>query len=362
MPTLIERRRPLMLSLQALKRSARYELIRAGLEGTALALRAGLPLANAQRGVIFALHHVDPESTASWVPNAWLSITPTFLEEAIRVAREEGLIPIALEELPERLSDPADTRRYVCFTLDDGYRDNARFAAPVFRRQAVPYTIFLTSGFVERSRSIWWKTAQELVMKTTSVDLSPWGADERVQIEGRADRVGLFDRLSNAVTDAEDEDAAVARLDALARAHGIDPLAITERLTMDAGALAELAEDPLASFGAHTLTHANLRKVSPQRLQHEMTHSAGKVRDYVGAAPATFAYPYGYPSAVGAREIAAAREAGFAAAVTTEPGLLSKASRHAQTALPRVSLNGFYQRKRYVRALLSGLPFRLRRR
>ena len=67
------------------------------------------------------------------------------------------------------------------------------------------------------------------------------------------------------------------------------------------------------------------------------------------------------PPSVRARS-PAAREAGFAAAVTTEPGLLSQASLDAQTALPRVSLNGFYQRKRYVRALLSGLPFRLRRR
>ncbi|MFC5585798.1 polysaccharide deacetylase family protein [Nitratireductor kimnyeongensis] len=349
-----------MPSLQALKRSARYELIRAGLEGTALALNFGLPLTNPQRGVIFALHHVDPESPANWAPNAWLSITPTFLEQAIEVCKEEGLIPIALEDLPERLADPQDTRRYVCFTLDDGYRDNARFAAPVFQRHAVPYTIFITSGFVERTRSIWWKTAQDLVMRTDDVDLSTFGIDTRVNIEQRAERVALFDRLANAVNDAENEDTAIARLDSLAAAHGIDPLAITEHLTMNARELAELAADPLAHFGAHTLTHANLTKVDDKRLETEMVQSAARVGGYVGAKPTTFAYPYGYASAVGAREIAAARQAGFVAAVTTRPGLLSETSGKAATALPRVSLNGFYQRKRYVRALLSGLPFRLR--
>ncbi|WP_295807001.1 polysaccharide deacetylase family protein [uncultured Nitratireductor sp.] len=350
-----------MFSLQALKRSARYELIRAGLEGTALALRTGLPLATGGRGVIFALHHVDPETPARWVPNAWLSVTPAFLEEAIHTSLEQGLTPIALQDLPERLADRRDTRRYVCFTLDDGYRDNARFAAPVFRRHAIPYTVFVTSGFVERSRSIWWKTAQELVMKIDTVDLSPFGLDERVDTATPVAKVALFDRLSKILNEAPDEDVAITRLNVLAHAHGVDPLAITERLTMNASELAALAGDALARFGAHTLTHANLRKVDDARLRYEMTHSAAKVRDYVGVDPTTFAYPYGYPSAVGAREVAAAQAAGFTAAVTTRPGLLSSSSREAPTALPRVSLNGFYQRGRYVRALLSGLPFWLRR-
>jgi hypothetical protein len=43
--------------------------------------------------------------------------------------------------------------------------------------------------------------------------------------------------------------------------------------------------------------------------------------------------------------------------VTTRKGLIHP--RHAQelTALPRVSLNGDYQKARYVKVLLSGAPF-----
>ncbi|MDV6224792.1 polysaccharide deacetylase family protein [Nitratireductor aquimarinus] len=303
---------------------------------------------------------MDPQTPPGWTPNAWLSITPAFLEEAINAARTQGLTPIALEDLPERLADESDTRRYVSFTLDDGYRDNARFAAPVFQRHGIPYTIFITSGFVERSRSIWWKTAQEITMRCETVDLARIGIDGRVSAGTRMAKIALFDRLSDLVTEAQDEDAAIALLDDLAQAHGVNPLEITERLTMSAEELADLAGDPLARFGAHTLTHANLRKVDDARLHQELSASASKLRGYVGVSPTTFAYPYGYPSAVGAREIAAVEQAGFAAAVTTQPGLLSPGARDALAALPRVSLNGFYQRRRYVEALLSGLPFRLR--
>ena len=73
----------------------------------------------------------------------------------------------------------------------------------------------------------------------------------------------------------------------------------------------------------------------------------------------THAYPYGSRHAVGPREASAAQSSGFVAAVTTQPGVLSRAAAEKPTLLPRVSLNGHYQKKRYVRALISGLPFRL---
>jgi hypothetical protein len=45
--------------------------------------------------------------------------------------------------------------------------------------------------------------------------------------------------------------------------------------------------------------------------------------------------------------------------VTTQPGVLGPWSVERPTAIARVSLNGLYQKKRYVKALISGIPFRL---
>jgi peptidoglycan/xylan/chitin deacetylase (PgdA/CDA1 family) len=50
-------------------------------------------------------------------------------------------------------------------------------------------------------------------------------------------------------------------------------------------------------------------------------------------------------------------ETGFALGVTTQPGVLNSERPERLAELPRVSLNGQYQKSRYVRALVSGLPF-----
>ena len=64
--------------------------------------------------------------------------------------------------------------------------------------------------------------------------------------------------------------------------------------------------------------------------------------------------PVGDRTSAGPREFEIAAELGFKTAVTTRPGVLFADHVEHLTALPRISLNGEYQRLRYVRVLLSG--------
>ena len=70
-----------------------------------------------------------------------------------------------------------------------------------------------------------------------------------------------------------------------------------------------------------------------------------------------FSYPYGCAKSAGPREFRIAEELGIETAVTTQKGLLYPEHAHELTALPRLSLNGDFQDIRYVKALLSGVPF-----
>ena len=347
-----------MTLLKVALRNLKYSLIRTGLDAVSLSGAPAMPPSAAGRGAIFTLHHVRPDAGDAFAPNAVLSITPEFLEEAIGTALRCGLTPVPLGHLPTLLADPGETRRFVAFTLDDGYRDNARFAAPVFRKHDVPYTIFVTSGFVERSSTIWWETAESLVRTAGEFQFDFGKGPEKVAAGTPAEKTALFEKLRGFVATAN-EDEAVARLDAAAMEYGIEADRIVRDLVMDAAELRALAADPLAEFGAHTLTHVNLRRVDEHRLDQEIGGSAEALVRYVGRRPSTFSYPYGSATAVSRREIRAVADHGFEVAVTTKPGVLGQKSLTSAMALPRISLNGYYQKSRHVRALISGIPFKL---
>lgn len=338
--------------------AVRYNSIRAGLELTALPFVQRLFPEAAGRGAIFTLHHVRPGGKDIFHPNALLSVTPEFLEDAIKAALERGLTPVHLHDLPALLADPSDKRKFVAFTLDDGYRNNAEFAAPVFRKYGVPYTIFINPGFVERTRTIWWETAAALVENNRAFDFDFGEGMETVKAVTRTEKYAAFDRLA-AFVQSIDEDEAVRRIDAAAKDHGIAPMAIVEDLVMTADELRELCADPLVHLGAHTINHINLKRANAKRLHEEITGSMARIEAYVGKRPLSFSFPYGWSTATGPREAEAALSAGVHLAVTTQPGILKASRLEKRGEMPRISLNGYYQKKRYVAALLSGIPFRI---
>lgn len=339
----------------------KYPAIRAGLELTALPPVRGLFPGAGGRGVIWTLHHVRPDAGKAYAPNAYLDATPTFLAEAIEESLAAGLVPVHVHDLPALLADPHDKRRFVAFTLDDGYRDNYEFAAPQFRKYGVPYTIYVTPGFVERTRTPWWETAEALTAQCDQL-LFDFGAGARIlRCASRAEKDRAFDRFA-AFIRAFPEDEAVARLNDAALANGIDPIALVDALVMTPDELARFSRsEPLVHFGAHTMTHSNLCRLDHARLKYEVDASIAAVESYTGERPKSFSYPYGWANAFCPVAEAMVAAAGLRAGVTTRPGVLCADVLTHTTSLPRVSLNGYYQRRRYVRALLSGIPFMLLR-
>ncbi|KNY17499.1 polysaccharide deacetylase [Shinella sp. SUS2] len=345
-----------------MRQGLRRAVITGGLEFAHLAERVGLMASARGMGAIFTLHHVRPKTPQTFDPNAHLEITPDFLDAAIEHLAEEGYQFVALADMPARLAIARGGERFAAFTLDDGYRNNAVHAQPVFTRHKVPFTVFVSPGFACKTHGIWWETLTELLRVAPHLEFDFGSGAIALPLATLFQKQTAYVRLAHFIQAEMDEATAIERLDAAARAHGIDPLMITERLVMREPELKSLVVNPLASIGAHTVSHRALARLGDAEARQEMEQSAERIAAIIGHRPDTLAYPYGGRASVSPREHRLARDLGFRVAVTTDPGTISARSFDAPTTLPRISLNGHYQKAKYVGALASGIPFRLMRR
>jgi peptidoglycan/xylan/chitin deacetylase (PgdA/CDA1 family) len=331
---------------------SRHALIRAALEALSLArVPRWLPAASEAAGFVVTLHHVAPERPAAFAPNALLSITPDFLDRFLGrfIGRGWRIVPVE-DLLKERDRHENDARR-LAVTLDDGYRDNLEHALPVFRRHAVPFTIYVCPGFSDRTAELWWEALGRIIAGADSLSLAGEGPAEVLPTRNPHAKRRAFHLWAEWLTAEADEARQRRAIRKLAEKYGCDLAALARDLVMDWDEIRMVAAEPLCSLGAHTMTHPALARLPPQDAMREMRESADRIERETGRRPTTLAFPYGYRAAVGSREAGLAAEAGFAASFTTRPGYIPRTgSRHG---LPRISVNGLFQDVRFLEVLLT---------
>jgi len=313
-------------------------------------------------GSILTLHHVRPPRAGEFQPNRLLEIAPAYLERVLARLRRTGTDIVTLDEARRRLLEADFRRRFVCLTFDDGYRDNLRHAFPLLKKYDAPFTIYIPTSFPDRVGDLWWLTLEQVIARNNRVALVIDGRNQSFDCSTTEQKYALFDHIYWWLRDFEEEEDMRSALRDLGVRYGIDTAEFCNELCMTWGELAELAADPLTTVGAHTVNHIMLKKATDEAVRTEMRMSAATIEAALGVKPHHFAYPIGDRTSAGPREFAIAAELGFTTGVTTRPGVLFPEHREHLMALPRLSLNGEYQRLRYTTVLMSGAPTGLRNR
>lgn len=307
------------------------------------------------------LHHVRPNGVPQhgFAPNAGLEVTPQFLDSVIGHVVARGYELVSLADAVRRISGEMPSERpFAVFTLDDGYEDNFIHAWPVFRRHGCPFTIFVAPAITDGICELWWRGLEAVIAGAPQVKGVLEGSGFEFETRSDAGKQAAFKRLYWPVRSlAERRQREWIRQ--FCDHHGVDLEAQCRSEAMTWDDMRQIAADPLCTIGAHTINHFALAKLSSKEAVMEADQSRRRIGEELGHVPEVFAYPYGDPISAGPRDFDLMREAGFTAAVTTRKGLIFPAHKDHLTALPRLSLNGFYQKLRYVDVLLSGTAFAL---
>ena len=302
-------------------------------------------------GAILMLHRVTAVPEKPLGVNRHLNIAPDFLDAVITDMKAQGYAFVSMDEAVERIKRGGADGLFAAITADDAYRDNLTEALPVLEKHGVPLMIYVAPALIDGTADLWWDVIDDMVNAGATLELKRPGGTEMLDCSAPGALVQLYNHLTLEVPE-ESQRAALREFAAIA---GVDPGEPGRKTLMSWDEIRSIAAHPLVSIGAHTVNHYNLKRLSEEKAKREMTDVVTLLRSELGESPRHMAYPYGYASAVGCREVALAKEAGYVSAVTTRHGVLRAEHANHLHALPRISVNGRYQRVAHIRTMLSGI-------
>ena len=309
-------------------------------------------------GAILMLHRVREAQPAGFAPNRGLEIAPGFLDKLLTRLKERFDI-VDMDDVIARLrGEGRADRPFVALTFDDGYRDTADVALPILARHNAPFTVFVTTGFADRSARMWWVEMEEAIAALDRIQIEAGGVWFDLPASTAAEKQAAFEALYWPLRRGEEAELRRVATDLAAQA-AIDGADVVDELCLNWSGLRKLAAHPLATIGAHTLTHPMLAKHDVEFTRREICESRAIIAREIGEPIRHFAYPVGDPGSAGPREFDLARAAGFESAVTTRPGMIFPEHASHPMALPRLSINGNHQSLAALDILLSGAPFML---
>ena len=94
-----------------------------------------------------------------------------------------------------RMIDGDFSRRFVCLTFDDGYRDTLQWAYPILKDAEVPFAVYVPTSFPDRLGELWWLALEAVIARNDRIGLVIDGRDRKFDCRTVAEKRALYDEL-----------------------------------------------------------------------------------------------------------------------------------------------------------------------
>ena len=300
---------------------------------------------------ILCLHNVVEHHGPLGV-NRGLDITVGELEAIVSYLRKEGYRPAALEDLClQREPERRHGEKRVAITFDDGYPGNLHVAYPVLRRHGLPFTVYVTTGFMDREVRVWCYALERLLAAVGRVAFEHAGRMHIYTAVTRTQKIHAYRSIRALLLTAQPP-AGDQLLEQLFDGQVPNPRGPTDDDLMTPEQVRVLSRDSLVTIGAHTVSHPVLRTLSDEDSRREINACRERLEAVTGEPVRHFAYPFGNRAAFGPREERFVLESGYATATTTCARDVAPTDR--PTALPRIMLTAEFDAVASLNVLLTG--------
>ncbi len=311
---------------------------------------------NKNYGAVFTLHSVRAGRGLENRYNEFIEISEHKVEELIKYLVRLGVRFVSLTELEESLLLSKPGKPLVHMSIDDGYADNFQIAFPIFKKYKVPFSIFITTNFIDTEKPFWFWYYVEAMIKAQQLFSFPKYSIEITQESYKQEaKEALASRINSFLIENIDKDRAYFTEQILAQFD--DSLWSTIPSPLSWEQIREMQASGLCSIGVHTCSHARFTALSEVEQKKEVQKSIKVLEEQLAERIKYFSFPYGTYKDIGERKHLPEllREQGIIMAFTTEPEELnSSADKYFVPRLfineqttnysLRARLNGSYQR------------------
>lgn len=310
-------------------------------------------------GSILFMHKVvlNKDKNASRIPlMAANEIEVDFLEKMILFLKKKKYEFISLDELHHRLENPKEkSKKFIVFTFDDGYKDNLTLAYPIFKKHNVPFTIYLTNCYPNKTAKLWWYMLEDILLENTSVSLKVGDLFVEHSCKTQKEKENTFGKLRTLIISSAPEKQNEI-IEALEKKYSKSLQTYVENESLNWDEVKKLSEDSLVTIGGHSLNHLTFNKLNKEEILTEVLGSKQEIEKSIDKEVAHFAYPFGTPNEINQREVEILEEnTNFKTATTTRMGNIFLDHKQSYFALPRIQVLGNQQNLSILNLYLTGV-------
>ena len=197
---------------------------------------------------------------------------------------------LPLEELVERTLRRDVPPAAVAITFDDGYRDNYENSFPILKRLGLPATIFLATGPLESGAPLWHDLVFEAFRMTSAEFISVDGKDYPLRTPLQKGTALFAFREYLRMHDYRSWGSLIEQMRAGLGVFQDSMSNRAQKLSWDQ--IEEMSKNGI-TFGAHTVTHPILTRMSLAAATEEIKASKEIIEGKLRSPVRVFAYPNG---------------------------------------------------------------------
>ena len=192
--------------------------------------------------------------------------------------------------LKKRTSLDEVARPIVTITFDDGFESVFKYFYPLLKKYKIPFTIFLTSGFIDTSDTLWTDKLAGIIKKTSHKYLQI--NDITYSLKGKSQKLRSLQLIKQKLKRLKKEDL-IGTMYNLQNELEVESVPL-EHPFLSWEQIRYMQQD-LLEVGSHTVTHPILSMISPIDQEFEIGHSKKVIENATGYSVNMFAYPNGLP-------------------------------------------------------------------